>query len=281
MKRDQGSGIRDQGAGIRDHGAGFTMIELVIAMAITLAIGGAIAALAPPARMAFERVPAELEVQQRGRVAIEMLTQAVRAAGQDVAAANALGPMADLFPAITLADPDESGELFGSLRAIVPVANAAQGVLGADQTSAGAPITLATSPCPNMKDVCGFKPAAAAVIVDATGHFDVFIVSTTNAGARRLTADRALSRAYAAGSVVVEIDESTFRLDEQTDGSFSLIRETAAGAVQPVVDFLSSLSFAFADQQLDIALTVEPPAALQEAVAARQFRTSVRLRNVQ
>jgi Tfp pilus assembly protein PilW len=253
---------------------------LLIALGITLAISGAIAALAPPARKAFERLPAELELQQRGRMAIEMLAQAVRAAGQDVAAAYALGSMADLFPAITLTDPDESGERFGSLRAIVPVANPAQGILDTDQSSSSAPITLAITPCPNVKDVCGFQKDAAAVVVDAAGHFDVFLVSATNAGARRLTPDRALSRAYTAGSVVVEIVESRFRLDPQPDGSFSLVRETAAGAVQPVVDFLSSLSFAFTHQQLDIALTALPPAGvLQGAVAARHFSTSIRLRN--
>jgi type II secretory pathway pseudopilin PulG len=271
VSRDQGSGIGEQG---------FTLVELLIALGITLAIGGAIAALAPPARMAFERVPAELELQQRGRAALEMLTNAVRAAGQDVAAAYSLGTMADMFPAITLGDPDESGTLFGSLRAIVPVANAAQGLLESDQASATGPMTLAISPCPNVKDVCGFTPGAAAVVVDAAGHFEVFVISATSPGARRLTPDRALSRAYAAGSVVVEIEESTFRLDQQADGSFSLIRETAAGAVQPIVDFLSSLAFTFAHHQLEIALTAGPPiGGLQDAVADRQFRTSIRLRN--
>lgn len=275
MNRDQGSGISDRG-----FAAGFTIIELLIALSITLAIGGAIAALTPPARRAFERIPAELELQQRGRTALEILTLAVRAAGQDVAAAYALGSMADLFPAITLADPDESGETFATLRAIVPVVNASQGVLESAQASGSAPMTLAISPCPNVKDVCGFKKDAAAVIVDAAGHFDVFVVAATNAGSRRLTPGHALSRAYAVGSVVVEIDESTFRLDEQADGSLSLVRETAAGAVQPVVDFLSSLTFSFAHQQLDIALTVRPPVGpLQDVVADRQFRTSIRLRN--
>lgn len=271
---------RDQGSGIGNQVGGFTLLELVIAMAITLAIGSAIAALAPPAQMAFERVPAELELQQRGRAAIDMLTNAVRAAGQDVAAAHPLGSVADLFPAIALADPDESETLFSSLTAIVPVSNAAQGRLDADQVSSGGPMTLAITLCPNVKDVCGFTPGSAAVVADAAGHFDVFVVSATSAGARQVTPDRALSRAYPAGSVVVEIEESTFRLDQQTDGSLSLVRETAAGAVQPIADFLSSLTFGIERQQLDIALTVHPPnGSVQDAIGERQFRTSIRLRN--
>jgi Tfp pilus assembly protein PilW len=269
--REQGSGIGDQG---------FTLIELLVAMGITLAISGAIAALAPPARAVFERVPAELETQQRGRAALELIAQTVRAAGQDVAAGHALGSMADLFPAIMLTDPDESGTVYGTLTAIVPVADPAQGVLEISQASASSPITLAIAGCPNVKDVCGFTPGAAAVIVDAAGHFDVFVVASTSPGARRLTPNQTLSRAYGAGSVVVEIDESTFTLDQQADGSLSLIRVTAAGAVQPVVDFMSSLSFAFSGQQLEVALTVQPlPGIAADAVTERQFRTSIRLRN--
>lgn len=271
MNRDRGSGIGGQGL------QGFTLIELLIALGLSLAISGAIAALASPARMAFERVPGELDVQQRGRAALDTIAQAVRAAGKDVAAAQALGAMADLFPAITLSDPDASGERFHSLTAIVPVTDPAQGVLESAQTSSSAPMTLAIGACPNVKDVCGFAAGAAAVVADASGHFDVFVVASTSPGARRLVPDRALSRAYGAGAVVVEIDESTFRLDEQPDGSYSLIRVTAAGAVQPVVDFLSSITFALAQRQLEVALTVTTPA--QDSVASRDFKTSIRLRN--
>jgi Tfp pilus assembly protein PilW len=275
--RDQGSGIGDQRSGIGEQG--FTLVELLIAMGITLAISGAIAALAPTARTAFERVPADLEIQQRGRAALDILTQAVRAAGKDVAAANLLGSMADLFPAITLSDPDESGTAYEELTAIVPVPDPAQGVLESDQASGSAPITLATAACPNVKDVCGFTAGVAAVVVDAAGHFDVFIVASTSAGARRLTPDRALSRPYSAGSVVVEIEQTTFRLDQQADESFSLMRVTAAGAVQPVVDYLSALSFALEGQQLAVGLTVQPQGIVEDAHASRHFRTSIRLRN--
>lgn len=281
----QGSGIRGQGigtSGLRPGDAqGFTIVELLIAMGITLAISGAIAAITPQAREAFERVPAELEIQQRGRTAIDTLAQAVRAAGRDVPAAQSLGALAQLLPAITLADPGESETAFRSLTAIVPVVDAAQGLTEGSQASSNSPLTLAITACPNLKEVCGFTAGVTAAIVDSTGHVDVFGVASTNAGARRLTPDRALSRAYGAGAVVVEVDRTSYRLDEQADGSQSLVRVTAAGAVQPVADYLSSLSFAFAHQRLEIALTVHPlgdsPAV---ARTERQFRTSVRLRNV-
>ena len=81
------------------------------------------------------------------------------------------------------------------------------------------------------------------------------------AGARTLTPDRALSQAYPAGSVVVEIDQHTFSLAAQADGSFSLIRETAAGAFNrsSTVIGVAGRSTAHGDQ-VDIAVTVQAAA---------------------
>jgi prepilin-type N-terminal cleavage/methylation domain-containing protein len=269
---------------------GFTVIELLLAMAITVAIAAAIASQAPQARAAFERVPSELDLQQRGRTAIDVLSQAVRAAGSNVVATSLLGSLSELFPVVSVSNPDDSGTAFTSMTVILPVKDAAQGVLSADQASPGGSLTLATTPCPNVKDVCGFMAGTVAVVTDGQGHFDVFVVASTNPGARRMTPDRMVSQAYPAGSVVVEVEESTFSLVEQADGNYSLVRETAAGAVQPVVDSLADLTFSASGvdvpagftmlQQVDIALTVRAPTELlQRVLADRVFRTSIRLRN--
>lgn len=258
---------------------GFTLIELLVVMGITLAVSGAIVAIAPQALAAFERVPADLEIQQRGRAALDTLAQSVRAAGRNVPAVHALGEAAVSFPSITLSDPDASGSNYRSMSAVVPVVDAAQGVLETSQISGGSPITLAVTGCPNVKDVCGFATGSTAAIVDPAGHVDVFVVASTNAGARRLTPDRGLSLAYAAGSIVVEIEHYTYYLDEQSDGSYSLVRVTAAGAVQPVADYLSALSFTRVDQQLDIAFSVQPLAETTALAAAeRRFTGTVLLR---
>ena len=57
---------------------GFTLLELVIAMAVVMVIAGAIAEAVQPARVIFDRVPVELDIQQRGRSALEAIAQAVR-----------------------------------------------------------------------------------------------------------------------------------------------------------------------------------------------------------
>ena len=268
---------------------GFTVLELLIAMTITLLIAGALANLAQPARAAFERVPAELDLQQRARTAIDVLSQALRSAGKDVAATALLGSLSDLLPTVSVSEPDGSGA-FTELTVIVPLTDAAQGVLSAEQSDPAGSITLATGHCPNVKDVCGFTPGTTAVIADGAGHHDVFSIAATNAGARRVTPSAALSRSYPAGAVVVEVDQFTFGLSRQPDGSYSLIRRTAAGAIQPIVDFVSALSFDvigrdapagfFRLEQVDVSIGVEPATeVLRRRITERVFRTSIRLRN--
>jgi prepilin-type N-terminal cleavage/methylation domain-containing protein len=242
---------------------GFTLVELLVALTITVLIAGALAQAMPAARAAFERVPAELDLHQRGRIAIDTLTQALRAADR-----------------ISVASPDEDGAYL-ELTAVIPVASPAQGVLSVDQAAPGAPMTLGIDRCPNVKEVCGFTGGTVAMISDRDGHYDVFIVTAVDAALRRVIPDRILSRAYPAGSIVLEVEEHTFGLDLQPDESYSLIRVTAAGAVQPIVDFIPALAFTVNGRQVGVRLTVQAVAESgRTLVGERVFRTSVSVRNV-
>ena len=234
---------------------GFSLIELLVTMTITLLLAAALAAVAQPARAAFDRVPAELELQQRGRIAIDALTHAIRA---------------------SLRMPDAAGAV-AELTVIVP-AGAARGMLAVDQPGPGGAITLGTEHCPNIREVCGFTAGAIAMIADGN-VFELLSIAAASATTRRLTAARALSRAYPMRSTVIEVDQLTFQLAEQPDGTYSLIRETAAGAIQPLVDFVGDLSFEVTPQQVDVWISVEPsPESLRSVISPRTFRTSIRLR---
>lgn len=259
---------------------GFTVIELLVAMTLVMLIAGALAGVVQPARAAFDRVPAELDLQQRGRTAIDVISQAVRSAGTNVAATHLLGVLSEIVPVVSVTDPDESGVGFATLTVIGPIVDGAQGVLAAAQSGGAGSLTLAAAPCPNVKDVCGFNPGMTAVITDGSGRYDVFVVGSTVVGSRRLTADRGFPLPYPIGAAVVEIDQHTFSLAAQADGSFSLIRETAAGAIQPVVDFVTALTFTISNQQVDVAVSVQAATeTLRRVLADRVFRTSITLRN--
>lgn len=241
---------------------GFTLIELLIAIALTLVIGAVVANAVPSARAAFDRVPADLEMQQRGRAAIALLSRELRAADR-----------------ITVGAPAADGS-YAEMALVVPLPSGSQGVLVADQSAPGAALQLGTAPCPDIDDLCGFVVGASAMIASADGAFDVFIVASADRATRLLSPNRSLSRAYALGAIVKEVEAHTYRLAAQPDGSRSLIRVTAAGAVQPVIDFVSSASFWLDGNKAAVKLTIEAPIEpLRRAMGERVFSTSVAVRN--
>ena len=250
---------------------GFSLIELLIALAICSAVTAAIAGIVQPARAAFDQVPATLDLRQRGRTAIDVLSQAMRSSG----------PLAGLVPAVVLQDPDESGSRFSSITVMAPAVNPAQGILAQDQMGPAASLTLSTLQCPDIEDVCGFTEGTIAVITDGASRFDVFEVASAHAPSRRLTPSTGFASPYPAGSLVMEVTADTFRLDAQADGSFALVKETAAGAVQPIVDFVTGLAFESPDpHEVSVTLTIDAQAtAARGRVAEQLFRTSVGLRS--
>ena len=222
---------------------GFSLVELLIALTICAVISTGIAAVVPPARAAFERTPAELDLQQRGRTAVDTIAQAIRAAGSTVTVADELGPLAGVVPAVIPFDPDSSGTRFLRLKVIAPRPDAAQGILAQPQAGPNSDLVLSPARCPAVPVVCGFTTNTTALIADGSGRFDVFTIASAQAANGRLTPALPLVPPYAAGSIVVEVDVYTFQLDAQPDGSHALVRVTASGAVQPIADRVTTLHF--------------------------------------
>lgn len=222
---------------------GVSVIELLVALTICAVVSASIAAVVPPARAIFERTPAELDLQQRARAAIDAIVYAIRAAGADVAASGELGPLAAIVPAVVPLEVDADGTAFSKLKVIAPRASPAQGTLAQHQAGPNGGLVLAPSRCPEVEVVCGFTEGATAVIADGSGRFDVFTIASAEGATYRLTPSRPLIPPYAAGSIVAEVDVFTFQLTAQPDGSQTFARVTAAGAVQPLVDRVTGLRF--------------------------------------
>jgi prepilin-type N-terminal cleavage/methylation domain-containing protein len=222
---------------------GFSLVELLVALAVCSLLSAVVAGLAPPARAAFEQTPVTLNLQQRGRTAIDAMAAAIRSA-----AGTAVSPDLDAFGSVLPAliplspRPGSSETEFEAMYVVTPVPNASQGVLDRDQPGAHGVLTLAAGPgCPAVREVCGFTPGAVAAIADGSGRFDVFTVASTNSAGGEITASESFATAYPAGSFVIEVDAQYFRLDDQDDGSRALVRETAGGATQPIVDHVAAM----------------------------------------
>lgn len=263
---------------------GFSLVELLVAMTVCALLSGAIAAAAPPARALFDATPEILDLQQRERTVGDVLARSLRSAAL-IRATDADGLAGPAAPAVALLDPDESEEWFHALQ-VIALSGFGRGVLAADQaTPSGALVLRPGAPCPSAGDVCGFTKGMAAAIVDLEGRFDVFTIAAVNQGANSVMASRALARAYSTGSALFAVSADTYYLDEQPDGSSTLVRETAAGAIQPVVDFVAELNLAGSYQsnqlrRVDVMVRVGARSALpRRAVPDRTSHLTVALRN--
>ncbi|MGH9387117.1 MAG: PilW family protein [Vicinamibacterales bacterium] len=223
---------------------GLSVVELLIALAVSVLLVGALVSALAPARAAFEATPATLELQQRSRVGLEFLASAIRSAGAHRSGhpESAIGGSA--IPAVIPAISQGANESFSEVEVFSAVAGGAGGVLDLDQPAADRAITLAPGGgCPRTPDVCGFTVGTVAAISDGHGRFDVFEVGSIDAVGMSLTSSRPLSAAYAAGARLFEVEVLRFSLGNQLDGSKSLVRTTAAGAAQPIVDGVTDLGF--------------------------------------
>ena len=221
---------------------GFSLVELLVALAVCALLSGAIAAVTPQARAAFEATPEVLDLQQRERTVADALTRALRSAALLVATRDD-GSQGERGAAVTLLDPDEEDGRFQAIQ-VITIAGPGRGVLDVAQAGPSGSLQLkAGTPCPSSGDSCGFAKGTAVAMVDADGRVDVFTVGAVNKGTHTLSPSRALSGPYPAGAALFEVTANTYYLEEQVDTSFTLVRETAAGAVQPMVDFVEALSF--------------------------------------
>jgi prepilin-type N-terminal cleavage/methylation domain-containing protein len=80
---------------------GFSLIELLVALAVCALLSGAMAAVAPPARALFDATPEVLDLQQRERTAVDVLAQAIRSAAV-IRATNPDGTPGAAAPAVAL-----------------------------------------------------------------------------------------------------------------------------------------------------------------------------------
>lgn len=219
---------------------GFSLVELLVALTVCALLSGAIAAVVPPARTAFAATPAAMDVQQRERTVADVLARALRSAAW-IHAVRDDGSAGAVVPAVVLLEPEAGDTRFHAVR-VLAIAGGGRGVLAADQAGSSGALRLQPDvDCPSAGDVCGFAKGATAVIVDVSGRFTVFAIAATNKAARSLSPSSGFATSYSAGSAVIEVGSDTYRLELEADGSSTLVRQTAAGAVQPIVDNVSEL----------------------------------------
>lgn len=222
---------------------GFTLIELLVACLLLTAVTAAVAAMAVPARSAFERTLGAADLTGGSRAALERLAFDLREAGRG--ATVAVGP-------VRLADVASTAVPFASLddmRVAAPAQaikltrigrTAPQGVLVQAVTAGATTLQIDTSSrCTRLGPACGLTPGMSIVVFDAARAAMLTVGAIGPGGFVQVTSS--LPIGFGAGAVVAETTSTVYGLRANVDGSRRLVRANVGGAEQPllqnVVDF--------------------------------------------
>ena len=247
--------------------SGFTLVELLVAMAVTIVALGLAVTLLQPVSVAFTTLPEAIDAQQRLRVAAQTLAEEVMAAGAGPAVGWG-GTAIPVWPAVLpcrwtgepLATLPGGCARDDALSVVAMPIAAPQAVVAENLTASGSPITVASATaCALSNPACRFHEDARVLIADGSGGWD--LVPLTAVSVDGLTLDHAwspLTRLYRAGALVGEAGSKayTLRTDAAT-GVSQLRRSTDGSADMPVLDHVTGLRFEYFGR-------AEPPSVLED-----------------
>lgn len=230
---------------------GYSLVELLVSVAILLTVLGSVCQLASPAH-ATALVQAELQdMQQRARVLADRLTFDLHLAGATTAIASPGGPLTLSFAAVlpaaccgSMADPP--GTERSDRLTILYVPRASPVAITAAEISPGA-LSLDLAPnsaCVMTTTVCGFADGDDLVVSDGTGRYDVFRLDMSSGAPLLEALTVPFTSIYAAGATVARVVVRTYVRDAATDQVFVVDR---GGAPEPFIDRVADLRFEYGD----------------------------------
>jgi prepilin-type N-terminal cleavage/methylation domain-containing protein len=235
---------------------GFSLIELLVAVAILTLATSTVFVVLSPAHGIFASQGEQSDLQQRARVGIDALFHDLMMAGAGPYSGAPLGPLNSLIASVLpyrlgTVNPDPAGRMFYRAEAItvlfVPTTSS-QTTVRDSMSSAAAEIPIdILAGCPIAEPACGFDEGMRVLIVDDTGAFDTFTVTAVgSANASLMHEEDPLSRAYRMGSLVSEVSMLTYWLKpDPGSGTFQLMRYDGYRSDSPVIDHVASLVFEY------------------------------------
>ena len=235
---------------------GFSLVELLVALAIALLVTSAVFAMLDPAAGAFQTQPEAADVQQRLRASTEALYRDLLAAGSEPSTALASRSSGQLaaavFPMrIGRRSPDAPGTFNDSRITVWHVSPAAaQTTLASPLASASGAVTVASGAgCPNADPSCGFRAGMTAAVFGPSGAWDLFSIISVQGNSLTLQHNlRDAPVVYPAGATLIaEVTIRTyFFKDDPAAGGPQFMRYDGAGAADaPVVEHLARLQFEY------------------------------------
>ena len=244
---------------------GFSLVELTLALTLSLAIVSGVFRLVDPASGAFQTQPEVADVQQRLRAAVTAMTRDVGAAGGApylAAGTEALSPtpVAAVFPMRLGRTGSDTPGTYNPARLTVwsmsPTASQAR--LSAPLASASGTATITPGVgCRAGAVSCGFQVGATVMVFGVAGAWDLF--SITRVAGNTLTLQHNLADSSlvhpANDSTIAEVTMRSYLVkDDPATAAPRMVRyDGAGGADVPVVDHVVDLNFELLGE-------AEPPA---------------------
>lgn len=262
------------------HGAGargFSLIELLVALSISVLVTSAVFAMLAPADGAFQVQPERADVEQRLRAAIDAVARDLTVAGSVPAIAagsRGVAPAAAVFPhRIGRRTPDAAGSFDASrvsLWSADPGAPHAR--LASPLASASGAATVAPGPgCVSGDASCGFRPGMTVAAIGTHGAFDLFTITAVSGMTLTLQHNLRDGPAVFAPSdtiLAATTTRSYLLRDDRVSATPQLVRYDAAGGADvPVVDHVAALRFDYFGE-------AEPPSLVPGAPATEVPRVS-------
>jgi len=220
-------------------------VECLVALTLVLVITGTVASILAPAEAGFQAQAETADLQQRLRVALDVIERDLIVAGAGTYSGPRAGSLAYFLPPILpyrvgAVAPDPPGTVRADAVSILHVPfTAAQTRTMTEVAALSTACSVSALPgCPVADEACGFREGMTAVIYDGYGAWDLFTVGSVG-GATLVRQSGVFANTYAAGAHVTEIRAATYYLqDDASAGGAVLRRYDGDRSDLPVVDHL-------------------------------------------
>ena len=233
--------------------AGYSLLELLVSAAIMLVVTGSIFQLLNPAQGTSKAQPEVADMQQRLRVATDTMYKDLVMAGAGPYQGPTTGSLVNYFAPIlpyragATNNDSEAGVYYRpDAITLVYVPNTSSQTTirtGMPQPSSELKVNAQPNCPPDADDLCGFKDGMSLLIFDTTGAWDSFEVTNVQSSALHMQhRGTRLSKAYAAGSNIVQAEFHTYYLDAVND---ELMHYDGLYTDLPVADHIVGLNFQY------------------------------------
>lgn len=244
---------------LRDE-RGFTLIEMIVAMAIMVGVTGAIFSMVDPSRGTYRVQPMVSELQQRVRVGTKFVADGLIMAGAGSPAGSPhTGTLTNFFAPIQpyrlgMINSDPASGVFYRNDAITIMfipPSAPQTTLSEAMPTPSSELKVSAQPnCPAGGDpLCGFKEGQRIIIFDETGAYDDMTLTEVQGSSLHLQhnksiAGNTLSKSYtpANNAQIAQISQHTYWYDA---GALQLMYYDGDQRDEAVIDQVVELVFEY------------------------------------